>query len=150
MRPMILKLQHVERQTWPSMHAFFSGTWLNYYETHHSSRLHSLYSLKPQDVHVGWLKGIYVLTISGERTVADGQRQSHKHNLWYWKLTTNLHCKNRHFWQQALWYVCIIGCIVCGILTVGHKVALLVEALCYKAEGHRFNSRWGHSDFSLT
>ena len=39
---------------------------------------------------------------------------------------------------------------VCGILTVGYTVALLVEVLCYKPEGHRFNSRWGHLDFSVT
>jgi hypothetical protein len=29
-------------------------------------------------------------------------------------------------------------------------VAQLVEALRYKAEGHGFDSRWGHSNFSLT
>jgi hypothetical protein len=29
-------------------------------------------------------------------------------------------------------------------------VAQLVEALRYKPEGRAFNSRWGHSDFSLT
>jgi len=33
---------------------------------------------------------------------------------------------------------------------VGHAVAQWVEELCYKPEGHRFNSRWGHWYFSLT
>ena len=31
-----------------------------------------------------------------------------------------------------------------------HAVAQLVEALRYKPEGRRFNSRWCHSNFSLT
>jgi hypothetical protein len=31
-----------------------------------------------------------------------------------------------------------------------HAVAQLVEALCYNPEGHRFNSRWSHRNFSLT
>jgi hypothetical protein len=29
-------------------------------------------------------------------------------------------------------------------LNFGHAVAHLVEALCYKPEGHGLNSRWGH------
>ena len=33
---------------------------------------------------------------------------------------------------------------------VGHAVAQLVEALRYKPEGHRFDSRWCHWIFSLT
>jgi hypothetical protein len=37
--------------------------------------------------------------------------------------------------------------IVCA---EGHTVERLVETLCYKLEGHRFNSRWLHWDFSLT
>jgi hypothetical protein len=32
----------------------------------------------------------------------------------------------------------------------GHAVALLVEALHYKLEGHRLNSQWCHWNFSLT
>ena len=32
----------------------------------------------------------------------------------------------------------------------GHAVAQLVEALCYKPEGHGFDSRWCHWNFSLT
>jgi len=32
----------------------------------------------------------------------------------------------------------------------GHAVAQLVEALCYKPEGHGFNSRLYHQIFSLT
>jgi hypothetical protein len=32
----------------------------------------------------------------------------------------------------------------------GHVVAQLVEALRYKPEGHRFDSRWCHWNFSLT
>jgi len=32
----------------------------------------------------------------------------------------------------------------------GHEVAQLVEALRYKPEGHRFDSRWCHWNFSLT
>jgi hypothetical protein len=32
----------------------------------------------------------------------------------------------------------------------GHKVAQLVEALRYKLEGHGFDSRWCHWNFSLT
>jgi hypothetical protein len=32
----------------------------------------------------------------------------------------------------------------------GHVVAQLVEALHYKSEGHGFNSRWCHWNFSLT
>jgi len=33
---------------------------------------------------------------------------------------------------------------------VGHYVAQLVEALSYKPEGRRFDSRWCHWNFSLT
>jgi hypothetical protein len=33
---------------------------------------------------------------------------------------------------------------------LGHKVAQLVEALCYKLEGCGFDSRWCHWNFSLT
>jgi hypothetical protein len=32
----------------------------------------------------------------------------------------------------------------------GTAVAQLVEAVCYKPEGHRFNSRWCHNPFSHT
>jgi hypothetical protein len=32
----------------------------------------------------------------------------------------------------------------------GHTVVQLVEALCYKSEGHEFDSRWCHRNFSLT
>jgi hypothetical protein len=32
----------------------------------------------------------------------------------------------------------------------GHAVAQLVEALCYKPEGHGFDSRWGHWFFQFT
>jgi len=32
----------------------------------------------------------------------------------------------------------------------GHAVAQLVEALRYKSEGHGFDSRWCHRNFSLT
>jgi hypothetical protein len=32
----------------------------------------------------------------------------------------------------------------------GHAVAQLVEALRYKPEGRRFDSRWCHWDFLLT
>jgi len=35
-------------------------------------------------------------------------------------------------------------------LDTGHAVVLLVEALCYKPEGRRFDSRWCHWNFSLT
>jgi hypothetical protein len=31
-----------------------------------------------------------------------------------------------------------------------HDVAHLVEALCYKADGRGFDSRYGHWNFSLT
>ena len=31
----------------------------------------------------------------------------------------------------------------------GHTVVQLVEALDYKPEGHRFNSRWCHWDFFI-
>jgi hypothetical protein len=31
-----------------------------------------------------------------------------------------------------------------------HAVAYLVEALCYKSEGHGFDSRWGNRIFQLT
>ena len=33
---------------------------------------------------------------------------------------------------------------------VGYAVGQLVEALRYKPEVRRFDSRWGHCDFSLT
>ena len=33
---------------------------------------------------------------------------------------------------------------------VGYAVAQSVEALCYKLEGRRFNSRWVNWNFSLT
>ena len=33
---------------------------------------------------------------------------------------------------------------------LGDAVAQLVEELRYKPEGHGFNSRWGHWDFSVT
>jgi hypothetical protein len=36
------------------------------------------------------------------------------------------------------------------LLKWGYVVAQLVEALRYKLEGHEFDSRWGHWDFSLT
>ena len=32
---------------------------------------------------------------------------------------------------------------------MGHAVAQLVEALCYKPEGCRFDSQWCHWNFSL-
>ena len=32
----------------------------------------------------------------------------------------------------------------------GHAVTQLVGALCYKAEGRGFDSRWCHWNFSLT
>jgi len=32
----------------------------------------------------------------------------------------------------------------------GHAVVQLVEALRYKSEGHGFDSRWCHWNFSLT
>ena len=31
---------------------------------------------------------------------------------------------------------------------LGYKVAWLVEALCHKPEGCRFDCRWSHEDFS--
>jgi hypothetical protein len=34
-----------------------------------------------------------------------------------------------------------------GLLTVGHAVVQLVEALRYKPEDRRFDSRWCHWDF---
>jgi hypothetical protein len=34
--------------------------------------------------------------------------------------------------------------------TKGHVVAQMVEALRYKPEGRRFESRWGHWIFKLT
>ena len=33
---------------------------------------------------------------------------------------------------------------------LGYAVAQLVEALCYKPEGYGIDSRWCHSNFSLT
>jgi hypothetical protein len=36
-----------------------------------------------------------------------------------------------------------------GILKTKDTVAQLVEAQRYKMEGRRFDSRWGHCDFSL-
>jgi hypothetical protein len=36
------------------------------------------------------------------------------------------------------------------IITKGHAVAQLVEALRYNPEGRRFDSRWCHWNFSLT
>jgi hypothetical protein len=36
------------------------------------------------------------------------------------------------------------------IFMPGHTVAQLVEALHYRPEGCRFDSRWCHWDFSLT
>jgi len=36
------------------------------------------------------------------------------------------------------------------IVHVGHAVVQLVEALRYKPEGHGFDSRWCHWNFSLT
>jgi hypothetical protein len=36
----------------------------------------------------------------------------------------------------------------CRIL--GYAVVQLVEALCYKLEGHGFDSRWCHCNFLLT
>jgi hypothetical protein len=35
-------------------------------------------------------------------------------------------------------------------MLVEHVVAQLVEALCYKSEGHGFNFQWCHRNFSLT
>jgi len=40
--------------------------------------------------------------------------------------------------------------LVQGYDTKGHTVAQLVEALRYKPEGRRFNSRWCHWNFPLT
>jgi hypothetical protein len=37
-----------------------------------------------------------------------------------------------------------------SLALLGHTVAQLVEALCYKLEGHGFNSQWGQWDFSWT
>ena len=36
-----------------------------------------------------------------------------------------------------------------AVHTVGHAVAHLVEALCYKSEGRGFDSRWCQWNFSL-
>jgi hypothetical protein len=41
----------------------------------------------------------------------------------------------------------ILGYILLGL---GHAVAQLVEALCYKPEGRGFDSRRYHRNFSLT
>jgi len=38
----------------------------------------------------------------------------------------------------------------CILIFWGQAVTQLVEALLYKPEGHRFNSRWCHWNFSLT
>ena len=42
----------------------------------------------------------------------------------------------------------VIALIICYFL--GHVVAQLVEALCYKLEGRGFDSRWCHWNYSLT
>ena len=44
-------------------------------------------------------------------------------------------------WERILFF---ISCVL------GHEVAQLVEALCYKPEGCGFDSRWCHWNFSLT
>ena len=45
----------------------------------------------------------------------------------------------------------ILGSIIIHVIhnSAGYVVAQLVKALLYKPEGRGFNSRWGHSDFSL-
>ena len=48
---------------------------------------------------------------------------------------------------HVLFLVNIIGIIT---LKCGQAVAQLVEALRYKPEGHGFDSRWCHWNFSLT
>jgi hypothetical protein len=66
-------------------------------------------------------------------------------------------------WRNAmvLYYMCmvrnsvmVLGCLADFIslllLVVGHAVAQLVEALCYKPEGRGFDSRWCYWNFSLT
>ena len=35
------------------------------------------------------------------------------------------------------------------VMEAGYAVAQFVETLHYKPEGRRFDSRWGHWDFSL-
>ena len=44
----------------------------------------------------------------------------------------------------------VIFLLLWVMLGKGHVVAQLVEALCYKPKGRRFNSRWCHWIFSLT
>ena len=44
----------------------------------------------------------------------------------------------------------IVQNVLCYMLLWGHAVVQLVEALCYKPEGHGFDSRWCHRNFSLT
>ena len=46
----------------------------------------------------------------------------------------------------------MVGCIIRFWHSTkgGHVVAQLVEALCYKPEGHGFDFRWCHWNFSLT
>ena len=50
-------------------------------------------------------------------------------------------------------YVCMYVCVYIYHLLSQlseYVVAQVVEALCYKPEGHRSHSSWGHWDFSLT
>jgi hypothetical protein len=39
---------------------------------------------------------------------------------------------------------------VLGVFALEHAVEQLVEALRYKSEGHGFDSRWCHWNFSVT
>jgi hypothetical protein len=51
--------------------------------------------------------------------------------------------------QYIKLYVDIYIIILC-IHSWGHTVVYLVETLCYKPEGHRFDYGWGHLVFQLT
>ena len=59
--------------------------------------------------------------------------------------TCRRYCVKLNYSKCALvWFYFVI------VVTMGHAVAQLVEALRYKSEGRGFDSRWCHWNFSLT
>jgi hypothetical protein len=69
------------------------------------------------------------------------------HSLHYQHIHTILPLANLHSVKQYLWlmHIYVFYCVF-----TWYAVAQLVEALRYKPEGRRFDSRWSHWNFSVT
>jgi hypothetical protein len=77
------------------------------------------------------------------------------HNTVDWQMVTNISkdCGAFIFSCKSFTASCMCMLILWffyALVLIGYTVVQLVEALCYKPEGRRFNSWWCHWNFSLT